>query len=77
MVAEEISDFEIEGMSIGDSLLDYFSESEIQENFYPKSKNFAQTIHIVNNGTYEFVRIHYKTNDKKFIIISIIFFFLF
>ena len=29
VVAEDISDFEIEGMSIGDSLLDYFSEKKI------------------------------------------------
>ena len=27
--ADDISEFEIEGMSIGDSLLDYFSEEEI------------------------------------------------
>ena len=27
--AEDISEFEIEGMSIGDSLLDFFSEEEI------------------------------------------------
>ena len=27
--AEDISDFEIEGMSIGDSLLDYMTEDEI------------------------------------------------
>ena len=30
--ADDISDFEIEGMSIGDSLLDYFSEKEILSN---------------------------------------------
>ena len=30
--ADDISDFEIEGMSIGDSALDYFSESEIIKN---------------------------------------------
>ena len=29
--ADDISDFEIEGMSIGDSLLDYMSEEEILE----------------------------------------------
>ena len=27
--ADDIKDFQIEGMSIGDSLLDYFSEEEI------------------------------------------------
>ena len=30
--AEDISDFQIEGMSIGDSLLDYLSEQEIKNN---------------------------------------------
>ena len=29
--ADDITDFQIEGMSVGDSLLDYFSEEEIQE----------------------------------------------
>ena len=29
VVADDISDFEIEGMSIGDSLLDYMTEEEI------------------------------------------------
>mgnify|MGYP000403871553 CR=1 FL=1 len=29
--AEDIQDFQIEGMSIGDSLLDYFSEEKIEE----------------------------------------------
>ena len=28
--ADDIKDFQIEGMSIGDSLLDYFSEEEIK-----------------------------------------------
>ena len=32
VVAEDISDFQIEGMSIGDSLLDYVSEMQIQNN---------------------------------------------
>ena len=31
--ADDISEFEIEGMSIGDSLLDYFSKNEIKENY--------------------------------------------
>ena len=29
--ADDIKDFQIEGMSIGDSLLDYFSEEEIKK----------------------------------------------
>ena len=30
--ADDIQDFQIEGMSVGDSLLDYFSEKEINDN---------------------------------------------
>ena len=36
--ADDIRDFEIEGMSIGDSLLDYFTKSEIKKS--PKSKQY-------------------------------------
>ena len=32
VLAEDISDFQIEGISIGDSLLDYFSDEEIKNN---------------------------------------------
>jgi len=34
--ADDISDFQIEGMSIGDSLLDFFSEEEIKQNIEPR-----------------------------------------
>ena len=30
--ADDIRDFQIEGMSIGDSALDYFSESDLKKN---------------------------------------------
>ena len=39
VVAEDISDFQIEGMSVGDSLLDYFSEQQIINN----NKNYTFT----------------------------------
>ena len=40
--AEDISDFQIEGMSIGDSLLDFYSEEEVEKNIrkgYYKNKS--------------------------------------
>ena len=37
--ANDISDFEIEGMSIGDSLLNYFSKVQIETNNIDKTKN--------------------------------------
>ena len=41
--ADDIRDFQIEGMSIGDSLLDYFSKKEIKKNKvnYYKSDKFV------------------------------------
>ena len=64
--ADDISDFQIEGMSIGDSALDFFSESKIlarKQNFY-KGKEFL-TSEIGN------FQITYKSNDPKFILASI------
>ena len=73
VVAEDISDFQIEGMSIGDSLLDYFSEDEIKENIrknayrYKTDKKFTS---LEFSGSffevYEDVQISYKTSDKNF-----------
>ena len=47
--ADDIRDFEIEGMSIGDSLLDHFSKKEIKQNlmldYYQNlPKNFASNL---------------------------------
>ncbi|WP_415324045.1 hypothetical protein [Candidatus Pelagibacter sp. Uisw_127] len=42
--ADDIRDFQIEGMSVGDNLLDHFSKEEINKRdifYYPKSKKFV------------------------------------
>ncbi len=72
--ADDIRNFTIEGMSIGDSLLDHFSEEFIETRTdygdgY-KSKEFFD-IEISNHAkfeTYDGVQISVKSNDKKFII---------
>ena len=64
--ADDIRDFQIEGMVIGDSALNFFSESKIlstNQNFY-KGKEFS-TSEIGN------FQITYKSNDPKFILASI------
>ena len=64
-------------MSIGDTLLYYFSEEEIiknkQENQYPASdKYIIITINLHESfQLYEMVQIDYMKNDKKFIIESL------
>ena len=73
--ADDISDFQIEGMSIGDSALDYFSINDIIKNSksYYKNKEFTP----VQNDKYDFfktydaVDYHFKTGDNKYIIQSI------
>ena len=74
--ADDIRDFEIEGMSIGDSLLKFINEKEILNNKmnyqYKNDKYFSISI---NDSfylkTYDFIEIYLKKNDKKYIIYSI------
>ena len=75
VVADDISDFAIEGLSIGDSALDFFTEEHIKKNTfdYYDDKTFTP---VQNNKlsffkTYDAVDFRYKTNDKKYIIHSL------
>ena len=73
-IAEDINELEIEGISIGDSALNFFSIQDIQNNTweYP-NKEFKR----VQNDNYDFfvtydaVDFHYKSKDKKYIIHSL------
>ena len=72
--ADDISDFELDGISIGDSILNFISEDVISTEhvqFYPKNNKFKQ-INIETNTlkleTYDAVAIAVKSNDKNYII---------
>jgi len=75
--ADDIRDFEIEGMSVGDSLLDYFSEEEINDNLkdvnYPSDKYLLFEIYKVDHqlSQYDAMLVHFKKNDKKYIVYSL------
>ena len=72
--ADDIRDFQIEGMSIGDSALDYISESEIKENKYYayKLKDYYQTYFTLPAfETYELVQVNIKDGDNNFTIASV------
>ena len=77
--ADDIRDFEIEGMSIGDSLLDYMSEEEIKNAEQYSNKMGKEFIIIWYNSPslYEDISITYGVNDKKYIIHSIMAFLYF
>ena len=74
--ADDIRDFQIEGMSIGDSLLDYFSKEEIKNNtntgYYTNNEyTSVEFFELPSFEIYETVEFNYKTDDKKYIIAAI------
>ena len=72
--ADDIRDFQIEGMSIGDSLLDYMSEDEIINNDLKIYQNNSKFLVIDFNGKkniYDYIYLYVKRNDKKYIIYTI------
>ena len=73
--ADDISDFQIDGMSIGDSLLDYFTLHEIKESlknptFY---KNNKFVVIFINkfSSEYERMQVTIKPDDNNYTIYSI------
>jgi len=77
--ADDIRDFQIEGMSVGDSLLDYFSENEIKEQISPTSftsKKYIKVFFDKNDDAdflknYIAIAFYIKADDKKYRIASI------
>ena len=76
--ADDIRDFEIEGMSIGDSLLDFFNKNQI-DNFLNydegtdlkfRISEFSETSNY-KISDYDAMQVYYKPNDKNYIISGI------
>jgi len=70
-LAENIGNFEIEGMKIGDSALDYFSESQLEDNeqgWHNYSYNEYSTSYMPGKGIYNWFLVSYKNDDNNFII---------
>ena len=80
VVAEDISDFQIEGISIGDSLLDYMSEEEILKEieinkgryfFLEDNSFFVEVYKFEDLKTYDSMSFFVKPDDKKFLIYGV------
>ena len=73
--ADDIRDFEIEGMSIGDSALDFFSKKKLLKNkknwFKNKEYSHSELRNLPNFKQYEDVHLNYLSNDKKFTLVAI------
>ena len=73
VVAEDISDFQIEGMSIGDSLLDYFSEEEIKKarkDYRYNNEDFitVEFYDLPSFNIYQNLSVSFKSNDTQYLI---------
>ncbi len=77
--ADDIRDFEIEGMSLGDSLLEYFDLDEMNNFYvaiYPSSDDYKgyeipQSLSKIKFSTYESITVNWKKKDKKMRIVAI------
>ena len=72
--ADDISDFEIEGFSIGDSLLDHFTKDNIDKKssaLYPNKEMLAATFRTNSFEIFEEIQFHWLANDKNYTIQSI------
>ena len=74
-LADNIQNFKIEGMSIGDSALDNFSETQLEDNeqgWHSYSYNEYSTSFVPGKGIYDWFLVSYKSDDDNFIIEALV-----
>ena len=70
-LAENIRNFQIEGMKIGDSALEYFSKSQLEDyeqGWHNFSYNDYSTSYMPGKGIYNWFLVSYKNDDDNFTI---------
>ena len=70
--ADDIRDFEIDGVSIGDSALDFFSEEHLNKYkaFNYKDKKFYESWSYDFSKTYDYIQLSLIDKDKNYIPIE-------
>ena len=76
VLAEDISDFQIEGMSIGDSLLKHYDKNEIllfekQYSEFNNRKFYTINVNSKSN-TYDNIMIRLENDDDNFVIYNLV-----
>ena len=77
--ADDVKDYQMEGISIGDSLLQYMSENEIKKDldyiYENDSKTFGKDVASVyyekNLNTYDVVQVNFKIKDNSYEILGL------
>ena len=73
-IADDISEFEIEGISIGNSLLQFFSEKEINSNlaeWYKDNEYSTSLLSMENYETFKDLDISFLSKDKEYKVVSL------
>ena len=75
--ADEVSDLQIEGMALGESLLDYYSKNEIKKGIkdYVYEDDSFYEVEFYNNKSfenYENIQFALKKNDTQYIIMKLV-----
>ena len=75
--ADDVSDLQIEGMALGESLLDYYSENEIKKGItdYVYEDDSFYEVEFYNNKSfenYENIQFALKKNDTQYIIMKLV-----
>tara|TARA_Y100000768_G_scaffold357648_1_gene312850 strand:- start:3760 stop:4350 length:591 start_codon:yes stop_codon:yes gene_type:complete len=75
--ADNLSDFEIEGVSIGDSLLKKYSKDEIKNFFkapYYNDNEYTtiESLKLSSDSKYDYISYSYKTNDLNYHLVGIV-----
>ncbi len=68
---DDIKDFQIENISIGDSALNYFAEAQLEngeQDWFNYSHKEYSTSLVAGKGIYDWFLISYKSSDDNFII---------
>ena len=74
-LADNIRYFQIEGMRIGDSALDYFSESQLEDNeqgWHNYSYKEYSTSFMPGKGNYKWFLVSYKNDDDNLSFITML-----
>ena len=74
-LADDIQKFQIEGMSIGDSALNYFSEAQLEENeqdWHNYSYKEYSTSFMPGKGIYDWFLVTYRNDDYNFKIKALV-----
>jgi len=74
-LADDMKNFQIEGISIGDSALDHFTEAQLEDNeqgWHNYNYNEYSTSFVPGKGIYDWFLVSYKSNDYSFKIEALV-----